>query len=141
VTAREAGGHSPKHIGALTGPTEGRPRSEITFIDTRVKRRTAMRARGRSFLNRLVVLVVAGDDGLKPQDRRGVNHAQAAVGGVGVTDRVVAVNKSDQGGGGPHGAFPAHRYNLVVRSSAATRHCSWDSIRRETAAESGGGGN
>ena len=121
VVAGEHGGIT-QHIGAYKVKTESG--KNITFIDTPGHAAfTEMRARG-SKVTDIVVLVVAADDGVKPQTVEAIKHAKAAKVPI-----IVAINKCDL-----PGADPQKIKNELLQYELIAEELSGDTLIAEVSA-------
>ena len=121
VVSQEHGGIT-QHIGAYKIKTEeGR---EITFIDTPGHAAfTEMRARG-SKVTDIIILVVAADDGVKPQTIEAIKHGKAAKVPI-----IVAINKCDL-----PGADPQKVKNELLQYELIAEELSGDTLFAEVSA-------
>ena len=123
VVSEEHGGIT-QHIGAYKIKTE--KGKYITFIDTPGHAAfTAMRARG-SKVTDIIVLVVAADDGVKPQTIEAIEHAKAAKVPI-----IVAINKCDL-----PGVNPQKVKNELLQYELIAEELSGDTLFAEVSATS-----
>jgi translation initiation factor IF-2 len=121
VVAQEHGGIT-QHIGAYKIKTD--EEKTITFIDTPGHAAfTEMRARG-SKITDIVVLVVAADDGVKPQTIEAIKHSRAAKVPI-----IVAINKCDL-----PGADPQKIKNELLQYELIAEELSGDTLFAEISA-------
>jgi translation initiation factor IF-2 len=126
IAEGEAGGIT-QHIGAYMAKLSDGKR--VVFIDTPGHEAfTSLRARGASMTD-VAVLVVAADDGVKPQTVEALNHARAA--GVPI---IVAINKMDM-----EGANPDNVKRQLAELNLISEDWGGDTIFVEVSAKTGQG--
>lgn len=128
VIAGEAGGIT-QHIGAYGVVLENG--KKITFLDTPGHEAfTAMRARGAQVTD-VAIIVIAADDGIKPQTTEAINHAQAA--GVPI---VFAITKIDKPAANPEKVKEQlSQMNLLVEDWGGKYQCQGISAKAGTNVE------
>ena len=125
VADAEAGGIT-QHIGAYAVDTD---KGKITFLDTPGHAAfTQMRARGAQATD-IVILVVAADDGVKPQTIEAIEHAKAAQVPI-----VVAVNKIDK-----EAADPERVRNELSQHEIISESWGGEHLFAEVSAQTGEG--
>lgn len=125
VAASEAGGIT-QQIGAYQVETKGK---KITFLDTPGHEAfTAMRARGAKATD-IAILVIAADEGVKPQTEEAINHAREA--GIPI---IVALNKMDK-----EGANPEKVKGQLAEKNVIPEEWGGDTVIAEISAKTGDG--
>lgn len=123
VTKGEAGGIT-QHIGAYSVNSSV---GKMTFLDTPGHEAfTSMRARGANVTD-IVILVVAADDGPKPQTIEAIHHAKAADVPI-----IVAINKCDK-----ENADPSRTAQMLIQHGLVSEEFGGDTIMVQVSAKSG----